>query len=363
MTPSTRILLHGVTGRMGRKRHLLGALVPLRDSGSDIDLVLTGRSKEELELLGRESGASIEMDMDVALKELSPQLFFDASNPQLRPKLLQKALLAGVGVYTEKPLALTLDQARGLHDLASRKNLFTGIVQDKLFTPGFRAARLAVNEELLGEIFDIRCEFGYWVETGNEGKPMNRPSWNFQENLGGSLISDLYSHWNYIIELIDEIKSVSAIAKTHIPNRVAEDGKPFKVSIPDVAHVIFQTEKGITGSISTSWIQRPLVPFTMRIFGSKASMRATPDECKLVTDSGEECLISRFGITTEDEFLAQWREVISGIKNGSAVKFDFKSAVRQAALCAAIEKSVIEKRFVTLERGATWAHLNFPLMG
>lgn len=363
MAPSTRILLHGVTGRMGRKRHLLGALVPLRDSGADLDLVLTGRSKDELERLGREIGASVQMDMDVALNELRPQLFFDASNPQLRPKLLQKALLAGVGVYTEKPLSLTLDQARGLHDLASRKNLFSGIVQDKLFTPGFRAARLAIEEELLGEIFDVRCEFGYWVETGLEGKPMNRPSWNFQENMGGSLISDLYSHWNYIIELIDEIKSVSAIAKTHIPNRVSEDGNNFKVTIPDVAHVIFQTEKGITGTISTSWIQRPLVPFTMRIFGSKASIQVTPDECNLIVDSAGECLISRFGITPEDEFLAQWREVISGVKTGTPVKFDFKSAVRQASLCSAIEKSVIEKRAVTLERGTTWAHLNFPLMG
>lgn len=363
MASSTRILLHGITGRMGRKRHLMGALVPLRDSGSNIELMLTGRSKNELDQLGREIGAKVELDMDTAISEFNPQLFFDASNPQIRPKLLQQALLAGVGVYTEKPLGLSLEKARAIYDLALKRNLFTGIVQDKLFTRGFRAARLALDEKLLGEIFDIRCEFGYWVETGFESKPMNRPSWNFQQNLGGSLISDLYSHWNYIIELVDEIKTVSAISKTHISQRKDENSKTFDVTIPDVAHVIFQTENGVTGSISTSWIQRPSVPFTVRIFGLKASLYITPDQCILLRESSSDCMISHFRISPEDEFLAQWREVISGIETGNSVDFDFESALRQASLCSAIEKSAREKRVITVERNKKWAHLNFPLMG
>ena len=223
-------------------------------------------------------------------------------------------------------------------------------MQDKLFTVGFKSARRALEENLVGEIYDIRCEFGYWVETGFEGKPINRPSWNFRKEQGGSLIPDLFSHWNYIIELVDRINSVSALTKTHVASRVDENNQAFNVSIPDVAHVIFNTESGITGTISSSWVQRPLVPFTMRVFGSQGALNVTPAQCLLESPLGQVDLVSKFGITPEDEFLSQWRDVINAVQTGKEVPFDFASALRQAEFCAAIEKSALDQSFVLVER-------------
>ena len=223
-------------------------------------------------------------------------------------------------------------------------------MQDKLFTVGFKSARRALEENLLGEIYDIRCEFGYWVETGFEGKPINRPSCNFRKEQGGSLIPDLFSHWNYIIELVDRIDGVSALTKTHIINRADERDQTFSVTIPDVAHVIFNTESGITGTISSSWVQRPLVPFTMRVFGSKGALNITPVQCLLESPLGQVDLVSKFGITPEDEFLSQWRDVINAVQTGKEVPFNFASALRQAEFCAAIEKSALDKSFVSVER-------------
>ena len=335
---------------MGRVRHLEGAILALRHSGVELELTLAGRSQDQVSALASKIGANSTADLGAALESREFDLFFDASSPLVRASLIAQSLNSGTAVYTEKPISPSIDDARNLHELSSEKKLFTAIVQDKLFTVGFKSARRALEENLLGEIYDIRCEFGYWVETGFEGKPINRPSWNFRKEQGGSLIPDLFSHWNYIIELVDRIDGVSALTKTHIINRADERDQTFSVTIPDVAHVIFNTESVITGTISSSLVQRPLVPFTMRVFGSKGALNITPVQCLLESPLGQVDLVSKFGITPEDEFLSQWRDVINAVQTGKEVTFNFASALRQAEFCAAIEKSALDKSFVSVER-------------
>ena len=339
MSHPTRILLHGATGRMGGKRHLEGALLKLREEGRALELSLAGRSVESLKELGSSIGAEIHYDVEEALRENTFDIFFDASNPLVRPRLLNAAISSGVSVFTEKPISLTYDDARILFEESIDRNIYAAIVQDKLFTAGFRAAKKAIDENMLGEIFDIRCEFGYWVEPEFHSSGDNRPSWNYQKERGGSLISDIYSHWNYIIELVDEIEMVGALTATHIKERFDESGEKYKVTIPDLAHVTFRTLRGITGIISTSWIQRPYVPFRMRIFGSRAALIADPQECVLVKNSSSEDLIARFALLREDEFLSQWRQVLDQYKSAKSENCGFDSALRQAALCDAIERA------------------------
>lgn len=363
MTKPLRLLLHGVTGRMGQARHLEGALLPLSSSEFDLEITLAGRGSEKLTALGKIHNFPVETKIQDALHNQEFDLLFDASNPVARYPVLKKALSKSIGVYTEKPIALELRVANELYELATKHQVFNGIVQDKLFTQGFRAAKKALEEELVGNVFDIRCEFGYWVETGLDGCPINRPSWNFQTSLGGSLIPDLFSHWNYIIEMVDQVAKVSASTKTHVRERADENGNTFRVTIPDIAHVIFETKTGITGTITSSWIQRPLVPFTVRIFGSLGSITFTPILCLFSDGHQEQDLISKFEIAPEDEFLLQWRAVLQSLVSKTNIEFTFESALRQAELCSAIEKSASEGRTISVERYTNWVHSNFPLMG
>lgn len=348
MSQHLRLLLNGATGRMGQKRHLEGALVELAAAEFDLEIFLVGRNPEKLGEISRKYGLSVSGTAEEALTQGSFDLFFECSNPLVRPNLLEQAMRAGIGVYTEKPLALSLDVARSLVELAKESKVFAAIVQDKLFTRGYIAAKRAIAENLLGEIYDIRCEFGYWVETGINGKPINRPSWNFQKEKGGSLLSDIYPHWNYMIETIDSISTVYALAKTHISHRVNESGETFSVTSEDVSHVIFETQHGITGSIFTSWLTRPQLPFTMKISGLKGSLVVTPDSCLLYRDNSTEELIDKFAIKPGDEFLEQWRLVLQSLADKKAVNFGFDSALRQVELCTALEQSVHENRKISI---------------
>ena len=363
MPESLAILVNGASGRMGRTRHLEGALLPLRDSEFDLDIYLSGRSHAVMQEIAESTRTKYLGEADQALRKEKIDLLFDASNPLVRPKLLQSALALGIGVYTEKPIALNRRDAATLYAMNLKSKTFGAIVQDKIFTQGYLAARKILEEGLLGEIYDIRCEFGYWVHTGFTEEKINRPSWNFQKKLGGSLIPDLFSHWNYIIELIDEVDSVVALTRTHIGQRRDELGNEYKVDTPDTAHVIFTTRRGITGSISSSWIQRPLNPFTLRVFGSLGSIYVTPTACKWYAQTAEIDAIDRFSIKPEDEFRSQWREVLKTFLHKEKTNFGFDSALRQAAFAEAIEKSELEHRFINVERYKAWSHTIFPLMG
>jgi hypothetical protein len=88
----------------------------------------------------------------------------------------------------------------------------------------------------------------------------------------------------------------------------------------------------------------------MRVFGSQGALNVTPAQCLLESPLGQVDLVSKFGITPEDEFLSQWRDVINAVQTGKEVPFDFASALRQAEFCAAIEKSALDQSFVLVER-------------
>lgn len=339
MSQPLRILLHGVTGRMGRDRHIKGALAALQRDGYRLELTLAGRDAERVKNLAEEIGAQFSPDLPSALANERFDLFFDAANPVMRPELLSLALHHGVAIFGEKPLSLNSSSLVNLLSVAREQNLYGAVVQDKLFTPGYLALQKAISENLLGEIYDINGDFGYWIETGASGKPINRPSWNFQKALGGSLIQDLFSHWNYIIEIVDSVAEVSAISKTHVTKRIDENNQEFTVDIPDIAHVIFSTDSGITGRISSSWIQRPLIPFTTRITGSAGTAIATPSSCILYSSLGEVDLISNFGIQVQDEFFLQWKTLIDAMLNKQSVNFDLSSALRQSYFCESIIQS------------------------
>ena len=74
----------------------------------------------------------------------------------------------------------------------------------------------------------MRGEFGYWVFEGDL-QPAQRPSWNYRAEDGGGIILDMLCHWRYVLDnTFGDVKSVSCLGATHIPERIDEDGKPLQ---------------------------------------------------------------------------------------------------------------------------------------
>jgi len=165
-----RILMNGVTGRMGYRQHLLRSILAIRDDGGvplpdggrlQVEPVLIGRNREKLARLAAEHGvADWTTDLDAALAEDAAPIYFDAQVTSERKKAILKAAAAGKHVYTEKPIAESVDEGQELVDAAERYGIVNGVVHDKLYLPGLMKLKRLIDGGFFGRILSVRGEFG-----------------------------------------------------------------------------------------------------------------------------------------------------------------------------------------------------------
>ncbi|MDB4142496.1 Gfo/Idh/MocA family oxidoreductase [Akkermansiaceae bacterium] len=284
-TQTIGIILNGVTGRMGTNQHLVRSILAIReqggvklDDGTTLmpDPILTGRNEEKLAVLAKEHGVEKwSTDIDAVLADDSYEIFFDASGTPYRIPFLERAIAAGKHIYCEKPTATLASEAYRIAEVAEAAGVKNGTVQDKLWLPGILAFKKLKEEGFFGEILSVRGEFGYWVFSGHdEAQPAQRPSWNYRNEDGGGIIIDMHCHWRYVIDnLFGEVTDVFTHAATHLPERIGEDGKPYKCTADDAAYALFKTKTGIICQFNSSWDTRVRRDdlLTMQVDGTKGS--------------------------------------------------------------------------------------------
>ncbi len=260
------IIMHGVTGRMGYNQHLVRSILAIRDQGGIalkngdrlvVDPIIVGRDHDKIEALAKKHNiARWGTDLDAALANPDDSIFFDAGTTLMRAGLLERALAAGKHVYCEKPTSDDLDIAVKLAKTARASGLKHGVVQDKLFLPGLMKLKMLRDSGFFGQILSVRGEFGYWVFEGDWQKAQ-RPSWNYRKNDGGGIILDMLCHWRYVMDnLFGEVKAVSCLGATHIPQRVDEKSNTFDCDTDDAAYATFELEGGVIAQINSSWTTR-----------------------------------------------------------------------------------------------------------
>ncbi len=274
--------MNGVTGRMGTNQHLRRSILSIRrDGGLEIpgigrilpEPVLVGRNPVKLERLSRETGVEAWTDrLDRALEDPANRIYFDAQTTPLRAAAMERALEAGCHVYCEKPAAATSAEALRLYRMAQRCGLRHGVVQDKLWVPGIVRLKRLLRDGSLGRILSVRGEFGYWVFDGRDAR-LQRPSWNYRKEEGGSIILDMFPHWRYLLEnLFGRVRAVSCLGATHVRRRWNEAGREYAVTADDSAYATFLLEGGVVAHFNSSWAVsrapgRPLHPASRRNSG------------------------------------------------------------------------------------------------
>ncbi len=276
--------------------------------------ILVGRNPEKLSELAQKHGLDEwTTDLDSVLDDVD--IVFDASMTNLRVPTLTRAMEAGKHIYTEKPTAETLAEAVELARLRERTGVTAGVVHDKLYLPGLVKLRRLVDEGFFGRILSLRGEFGYWIFTG-EQQEAQRPSWNYKKAEGGGITTDMFCHWNYVLEgIIGKVRTVNARAVTHIPRRWDERGEPYAVDTDDAAYAIFDLETPdgdpVIGQINSSWTVRvfrdELVEF--QIDGTHGSAVAGLRNCVAQQRSHTPKPVWNPDLPATEPFRAQWLDV------------------------------------------------------
>jgi Predicted dehydrogenases and related proteins len=286
-----KIIMNGVTGRMGANQHLDRSIAAIRTQGGVRlkngdrlipEPILIGRDIRKLETLSRRfGGLAFSTDLEAALSDPENEIYFDAQLTALRPKGVRAAIAAKKAIYTEKPTATDINEALDLYHEAKSASIKNGVVQDKLWLPGLLKLKYLIDTGFFGRILSVRGEFGYWVFDGYS-QPCQRPSWNYRSEEGGGIMIDMFCHWRYVIDnLFGDIKALSAIGATHVDKRLDEQGREYVCTAEDAAYGTFELENGIICHFNSSWAVRVRRDdlFVMQVDGTEGSAVAGLREC------------------------------------------------------------------------------------
>jgi predicted dehydrogenase len=283
------VIINGATGRMGTTQHMAHLLAIAKEGGLRLEngdrlipeLTLVGRNADSIKALAAAHGVKrATTNLDEALAG-PDRIFMDCSATGGRPERVRKAIAAGKHIHIEKPTAPTVEEAMALARLAAKAGLKHGVIQDKLYLPGYAKLLFVRNSGFFGRILSVRVDAGSWIFDGTT-QECQRPSWNYRRKDGGGLALDMMAHWRYMIDrLVAPITAVSAMMETAIPERVDEQGQRYKVDAEDTVYAMLRTKDGAIGQITNSWATRPRRPDTMMVHidGTLGSASAGRFQC------------------------------------------------------------------------------------
>lgn len=348
------IIMNGVTGRMGTNQHLIRSIVAIcKQGGVQIkpgevimpDPILVGRNEEKLRTLAVSQGLQrVTTDLDAALKDPANQIYFDSTLTGQRPIGVRKAIAAKKHVYCEKPTATTSREALALAKEVTAAGLKNGVVQDKLWLPGLLKLKYLIETGFFGKILSVRGEFGYWVFPGKHEK-LQRPSWNYRKEEDGGIIVDMLCHWQYVIQnLFGEIKSLSCLGATHLPERWDENGKPYKCTADDSAYATFELKNGVICHFNSSWCVRVRRDdlLTLQVDGTDGSAVAGLRNCKVQDNSMTPRCIWNPDLDSPIQYLEGWVTQPTNDIYDNAFKVQWELFLRHVVLNEPFPWSLLE---------------------
>lgn len=348
------IIMNGVTGRMGTNQHLARSISEIIKQGgirvgNDLviipDPILTGRREHALKELAERYGNDARgeayaytTDVQGALdgKYGDYEIFFDASGTLQRAGFVEAAVKAGKAIYCEKPTAVETKEAVRLARLVEEAGLKNGVVQDKLWLPGFRKLRMLKEQGFFGNILSVKGDFGYWVFTGMDyDQPAQRPSWNYRAEDGGGMMIDMFCHWRYVIDnLFGSVSRLVAYGSTDIPERRDETGKPFAATADDSAYAIFVLEDGTVVQFNSSWCTRVRRDdlLTIQVDGEKGSAVAGLRDVVVQSAAETPKPVWNPDISQPINFHDGWSPVPNNIDYDNAFKIQWEEFIRHVVL-------------------------------
>jgi len=373
------IIMNGVTGRMGTNQHLVRSILALREeggvelpSGERVvpDPLLVGRSERKLRRLSEEYGVErwvADPDLESCL-DGDDEVYFDSQITHRRAPALQRAIEAGKHVYCEKPLASDLETAVAVARAAEESDAKHGIVQDKLWLPGIQKLQRLLDIGFFGRVLSARVEFGYWVFTGHD-QPAQRPSWNYRAEDGGGIIDDMFSHWSYVLEnLFGQVESVTCLGRTHVPERVDEDGEEYEATADDAAYAIMELDGGTVAQVNSSWTVRVNRDdlLEIQVDGTEGSAVAGLRDCKTQSHANTPKPVWNPDTPSDHDFYDDWSEVpnnqvfenafkrqwadfIRHVVADAPFRYDFREGVKGIQLTEASHRSWDERRTVDID--------------
>lgn len=298
------------------------------------------------------------------------------------PNFLHKEIaLAAIGqgkhVYSEKPLALTAEEAKLMFQAAKKAGVKTLVGFNYIKNPTTQLAKEIIERGEIGEIV-------HFYGTHNEdylANPNTPRDWHcIKEKAGLGALGDLAAHIVQMSQYLvgSEIKTVIGDMQTVIKTRPNPQNlsEQLPVENEDQATAMVRFENGCMGTIETSRIAcGRKMGLSYVITGTKGTISYTQErmaELKLYLHTDDParqgfktlltgplhpdykhfCVSAGHGIGFNDQKTVEIRDLINGIANDTPMYPDFEEGFKVSRVLDAITKSYQEKRWVDVEEVA-----------
>ncbi len=147
--------------------------------------------------------------LDQALANHQVQIVDICTPPQTHKDLCIQALKSGSHVLVEKPMAMTLSEAKDIITLARITERKVGVVHNWLFEPAMRRALTMAQQKKLGQILHVDVRV---LQTNKDPMLINKNHWC--HSLPGGRLAEVLPHPIYILQsLLGSLSVKSVLAK------------------------------------------------------------------------------------------------------------------------------------------------------
>jgi predicted dehydrogenase len=203
------------------------------------------------------------------------ELVLNLTPPAVHAELSRAALAAGKHVYTEKPLATSVEDGRELVAEAERLGLRLGSAPDTFLGSAYETARRLI------EAGEIGTPLGATATMLVGGPDAWHPNADFFYRAGGGPTLDIAPYYlTAIASLLGRYESAAAFATTPTAERTLmagpRAGERFRVEVPTHVAAVLQLERGPVATVTVSFEARGQYTSTLSVFGS-TGMLELPD--------------------------------------------------------------------------------------
>lgn len=180
------------------------------------------------------------------------ELVINLTIPKAHATVCIQALEAGKHVYTEKPLAVTLDEGRQILETAKKQNLLVGSAPDTFLGAGIQTAIHLIEQ---GEIGVPVGASAFMICRGHEHW---HPDPAFYYDRGGGPMFDMGPYYlTALVSLLGPIKRISGSTRISYPERTVlskpKAGSKLQVTTPTHISGVIDFGSGVIGTITTSF--------------------------------------------------------------------------------------------------------------
>lgn len=171
------------------------------------------------------------------------------------------AIRAGKHVLMEKPVGLTVEEAKELRDIAVEEGVKLGVALMMRFHTHHQEVKNLITEGKLGDIVSIRTQFSCWY-------PEIEGSWRQKKALGGGgALIDLGVHCIDLLQYITGLKACGVMALC--------DTQTFEYEVDDSVSLVMKMDNGAHAYVDANFnIPDDAAQSRLEIYGTKGSIIA-----------------------------------------------------------------------------------------